>query len=293
MLAENLPRLGIPSCYLALYENPQPYQYPQPAPEWSRLELAYTDKGRIQLEPDGLRFPSRQLVPKGMLPQDRQYSLVVMPLYFQENQIGFVLFEAGPHEGMVYRTLCTQISSALQGALLLREREQVEVALEQAYAEVEQQVEERTAELRREITERKQAEQALRESEERLRQIASSLREVIWLRDVQTRQVLYVNPAFEELTGRTCESFYENRDIVIDAIHPDDKEWVIKALDQRFEGVPFDKEHRIIHLDGSVRWVSSRSFPVRNEAGEVYRWASIMEDITERKQAEEEIQQAQ
>ena len=139
------------------------------------------------------------------------------------------------------------------------------------------------------ITERKKAEQALWESEERLRQIASSLREVIWLRDIQTRQVLYVNPAFEELTGRTCESLYENRDIMIDSIHPDDREQVIKALDQR-ERVPYDKEHRILRLDGSVRWVSSRSVPVRNEAGEVYRWASIMEDITARKQAEEEIQ---
>ncbi|MBN1221586.1 MAG: PAS domain S-box protein, partial [Anaerolineae bacterium] len=145
----------------------------------------------------------------------------------------------------------------------------------------------------RDITERHRAEEALRESEERLRQIASSLREVIWLRDVQTRQVLYVNPAFEELTGRTCESFYENPDIVIDAIHPDDKEGVIKALDQRFEGVPFDKEHRIIHLDGSVRWVSSRSFPVQNEAGEVYRWAAIMEDITERKRAEAALRESE
>jgi PAS domain S-box-containing protein len=145
------------------------------------------------------------------------------------------------------------------------------------------------ASLVRDITEHKKAEQALRESEERLRQIASSLREVIWLRDARTRQVLYVNPAFEELTGRTCENFYENRDIVIDVIHPDDKEGVIKALKQRFDGVPYDKEHRIVHLDGSVRWVSSRIFPVRNEADEVYRWASIMEDITDQKRAEEEI----
>jgi PAS domain S-box-containing protein len=143
----------------------------------------------------------------------------------------------------------------------------------------------------RDITERKRAEESLRESGERLRQIASSLREVVWLRDVQTRQVLYVNPAFQELTGRPCESFYENRDVLIDVIHPDDKEWVLKALDQRFESVPFDKEHRITHLDGSVRWVSSRIFPVRNEAGEVYRWASIMEDITDRKRVEEEIHQ--
>ena len=57
------------------------------------------------------------------------------------------------------------------------------------------------------VTKRKQAEQALRESEERLRQITSSLRETIWLRDVQTRQVLYVNPAFEELTGWTMREF--------------------------------------------------------------------------------------
>jgi two-component system cell cycle sensor histidine kinase/response regulator CckA len=139
------------------------------------------------------------------------------------------------------------------------------------------------------ITERKKAEEALRESEERLRQIASSLREVIWLRDAQTRRVLYVNPAFEELTGRTCGSFYENPDLVLDVTHPDDKERVIEALDRRIEGVLFDKEHRIIHRDGGVRWVSSRSFPVRNEAGEVYRWASIVEDITERKKAEEAL----
>jgi light-regulated signal transduction histidine kinase (bacteriophytochrome) len=77
---------------------------------------------------------------------------------------------------------------------------------------------------------------------------------------------------------------------VIDAVHPDDKVRVIKALDQRDEGIPYNKEHRLIHLDGSVRWVSSRSFPVRNEAGEVFRWTSIMEDITARKRAEDEVQ---
>ena len=139
------------------------------------------------------------------------------------------------------------------------------------------------------ITERKKAEEALRESEERLRQIASSLNEVIWLRDVETRRVLYVNPAFEELTGQTCEAFYKNPDIVIDAVHPDDRNMVINALDQQVEGVPYNLEHRIIHLNGGVRWVSSRSFPVRNAAGEVFRRASIMEDITKRKEAEEEV----
>ncbi|HUI72285.1 MAG TPA: PAS domain S-box protein, partial [Spirochaetia bacterium] len=139
------------------------------------------------------------------------------------------------------------------------------------------------------ITERKRAEDALQESEERLRQIASSLREVIWLRDVKTRQILYVNQAFEEMTGWTCDRFYENPDLVIDAVHPDDRELVRKAIRQRGEDVLFDVEHRIVHRNGSVRWVAGRSFPVRNEAGEVFRWASIMEDITERKIAEEAL----
>ena len=117
-LAQNLPRLGIPRCYLALYENPQPYRYPQPAPEWSRLVLAYTEQGRVELEPGGRRFRSCELVPEGVLPQERQYNLVVEPLYFQENQLGFVLLEAGPREGVVYEALRGQISSALQGARL-------------------------------------------------------------------------------------------------------------------------------------------------------------------------------
>jgi PAS domain S-box-containing protein len=141
----------------------------------------------------------------------------------------------------------------------------------------------------RDISHRIKVEQALRESEERLQQIASSLREVIWLRDVHTRQVLYVNPAFEELTGRTCQNFYEDRDIIKNATHPDDMEFVNKSLDRRSEGTPLEIEHRLVHVDGSIRWVSSRSFPVRNEAGKVYRWATIMEDITKRTQAEAEI----
>ena len=129
VLAQDLPRLGIPSCYLALYENPLPYRYPQPAPEWSRLALAFTEKGRIPLEPGGRRFRSRELVPAGMLPQDRPLSLAVESLYFQDNQLGFVVVEIGPQDGAVYAALRAQISSALQGALLQHERQRTQEAL--------------------------------------------------------------------------------------------------------------------------------------------------------------------
>jgi PAS domain S-box-containing protein len=115
VLTDGLSRLGIPSCYISLYENPQ-----EPT-EWSRLILAYNENGWVELEPGGRRFRSRELVPEKMWPQGRQFSYVVEPLYFQKNQLGFALFEVGPREGVVYETLRTQIGSALHGALLVQQ----------------------------------------------------------------------------------------------------------------------------------------------------------------------------
>jgi anti-anti-sigma regulatory factor len=153
VLASNLPPLEIPSCYLSLYENPD-----APA-EWSRLMLAYTPKGQVDLNEGGQRFASPQLVPEEMLSSEEQYHMVVEPLYFGENQFGFVLFEVGPQEASVYETLREEISNALQGILLMQSRQQIEEELERAYAEVEKQIKERTAELYEEIYQRKKAEQ--------------------------------------------------------------------------------------------------------------------------------------
>ncbi|MBN1991980.1 MAG: SpoIIE family protein phosphatase [Anaerolineae bacterium] len=127
ILAEGLPPLPIPSAYLALFEDPA-------APdEWARLMLAYDAANpaapkRIDLPPEGLRFPARELAPPGMLPPDRRYNYVVEPLYFQDQQIGFVLFEMGAvvlidRLTSVYDTLRGMISSALKGALLVQQEE--------------------------------------------------------------------------------------------------------------------------------------------------------------------------
>lgn len=114
VLAERLPRIGIASCYLALYENPES------SLDQSRMVLAYTERGRVKLEPGGRRFPSCELLPESMLPHNRRYSLVVEPLYSGQEQIGLALFEIGPRDGIVYEVLRGTISSALKGALLFR-----------------------------------------------------------------------------------------------------------------------------------------------------------------------------
>jgi len=123
-LYERLPALGVSSCYLSLYETPNQ------STEYARLVLAYNEQGRIMLDPDGRRFPSHQLVPEGLLPQDKPYSLVVEPLSFHEQRMGFVLFGTDLQDKTMYETLRGQISSALRGALILQERKQVEETLE-------------------------------------------------------------------------------------------------------------------------------------------------------------------
>ncbi len=163
IIAERMPDLGIPACYLALYEDPQVYAYPQPAPEWSRLVLAYhqidspLSCDHVEVDASERRFRSRWLLPPELWPRDRRYTWIIEPLYFQNDQLGFAIMERGAAEGPVYEIVREQISSALKTVLLFHEQKRAEAELVQAYAHVEQQVRERTRELEQEISERKQA----------------------------------------------------------------------------------------------------------------------------------------
>jgi DNA-binding LacI/PurR family transcriptional regulator/GAF domain-containing protein len=126
VLARELPRLDIPSCYLSLYEDPE-----SPT-ESSRLILAYDKGQRFELEADGLRFPSRQLAPTGVFRREDRHSMSLVPLYFGENQLGFALLEIGPQDARIHEPLRGQVSSALQGALLIQQVEERGDALQEA-----------------------------------------------------------------------------------------------------------------------------------------------------------------
>ena len=81
--------------------------------------------------------------------------------------------------------------------------------------------------------ERVQAEEALHDSEELFRQMSENLREVIFLLDHKNYEVLYINRAFEDMWGRSRESLYEQPSTWLDAIHPEDLEWVNEAFEQQ------------------------------------------------------------
>jgi PAS domain S-box-containing protein len=137
------------------------------------------------------------------------------------------------------------------------------------------------------ISDRKQVENALQESELRFRQLAENIDVVFWIKEVTEDRVSYVSPAYERLWGLNSQELYESQQAWIDSIHPDDQESVDRAFQEKAADGLFNEEYRIILPNGQVRWVHDRCFPLRNAAGELYRFTGIAEDITERKQVEE------
>ena len=133
---------------------------------------------------------------------------------------------------------------------------------------------------------------ALGESEQRFRQIAENIREVFWLISLDTRDLLYVSPAYEVVWGLSTASLYREPRSFIEAIHPEDRAAVVQAL-QRDPERGFDIEYRLLRPDGSSRWIWDRGVPIKDKAGHIYRLAGIAEDITERKLAEEAMKQAE
>ncbi|MFA7242989.1 MAG: PAS domain S-box protein [Sulfuricellaceae bacterium] len=143
------------------------------------------------------------------------------------------------------------------------------------------------------ITERKRVEKALRESEERLRQIGETFTEVFWMADVRAGRMISVSQSYERIWQRTCRELYENPQSFIDAIHPDDSKRVLAHVQiQQSRQLPFDHEYRIVRPDGTIRWIQCRGYPVR-EAGvdEVTRYVGVMQDITRIREAEAHAQE--
>ena len=146
------------------------------------------------------------------------------------------------------------------------------------------------AQLQQEILERKQAEEALRESEERFRQLAENIRQVFFLLS-STGEMLYISSAYEQIWHKSCQSLYLDPRSWLELVHPEELAKITAALDRQIDnGTDFDEEYRIIRPDGQTRWIRARSFPIYDQRGNVYRFAGIAEDITLRKQTQQQLQ---
>ncbi|MCT7965296.1 PAS domain-containing protein [Laspinema sp. D1] len=134
--------------------------------------------------------------------------------------------------------------------------------------------------------------QGLENTQEQFRQIAENIDRLIWMTDPEKTQIFYVSPQYEQMWGRSLESLYQQPSSFLEGVHPEDRDRVRTALAKQSSG-EYHEEYRTVHPDGTIRWVRSRAFPIHdNRTGAVYRIAGIVEDITERKQIEQEFLQA-
>ncbi len=140
----------------------------------------------------------------------------------------------------------------------------------------------------RDLTEKKKSEKALKESEGRFRQLAESIEDVFWLVDAQTQRFIYVSPAYEKKWGSSAKELYQNPEAWLSLIHHEDRMKFERSFIQKFINGTLDLEYRIVQADGSFRWIHDRAYPILNEEGLLYRIAGLAEDVTTRKQVEEE-----
>ena len=142
------------------------------------------------------------------------------------------------------------------------------------------------------ITRSKRAEKALRESEERFREITDRIDSVFWITDPEASRVVYVSPAYERVWGRTCASLYEQPHSFLECIHPGDRERVsahVTGEEARNQG-SFEIEYRILWPDGTVRWIRDRGFSIPDSEGRIMRLVGVADDITGRRRAEEALE---
>ena len=138
-------------------------------------------------------------------------------------------------------------------------------------------------------TERTHSERSLRQSEERFQQMANNIQEVFWMMDAHTKHVIYVNRAYEAITGHSVSSLYDNPVSYREVIYAADRVRVLARLEDGVTTGNFDEEFRIVRADGIVRWVWVKASAVR-DIGQPGRWlVGTAQDVTSRKQAELQI----
>jgi diguanylate cyclase (GGDEF)-like protein/PAS domain S-box-containing protein len=125
------------------------------------------------------------------------------------------------------------------------------------------------------------------ESDSLFGEFAANVPEILWMREVGSKRILYISPAWEAVTGYPPP---QDREAFLRIVHPEDAARVRREADEAPSG-GVDHRYRIVRRDGVQRWLHARTFAVRNRAGELYRIGGIAHDVTEEVRKDLELRQ--
>ena len=138
---------------------------------------------------------------------------------------------------------------------------------------------------------RKRAEEALRFSEDRYREVVESQTELV-CRYHPDSTLTFVNEAYCRAFGRAREDLLGHR--FLDFV-PEEKRAEVEAIVQRIllSGAPIMDEHQVLRPNGEIGWMEWQDFPIRNERGEIEELQGIGRDVTERRRAREALAESE
>lgn len=135
---------------------------------------------------------------------------------------------------------------------------------------------------------------SLKESEEKFRRLAENAQDVIFRMSLPDGKYEYISPAVTSLFGYSQEEFYNAPELLKQILHPEWHKYFEKKWNNLLQGImPQTYEYQIIHKSGDIRWMNQRSILIKDDAGNPVAIEGIVIDITERKQAEEDIKSTQ
>lgn len=135
----------------------------------------------------------------------------------------------------------------------------------------------------------KQTVSAFEDNVQDFREMSEHIQEIFWILDPRTKKATFVNPAYETITGRSCESLIDEPSSYEQAIHPEDRSRVLTKLAAAAQSGHFDERFRIVRPDGEVRWVWVHGFPRKDVSGNIIRLGGTALDITGQKKAEDQV----
>jgi PAS domain S-box-containing protein len=245
---------------------------------------------RTYLRADGTEMSSDEFPSTRALREQRPIRDVQIGVAKEDGELIWTSVSAGPLPFTDWRLILATVD--------ITDQKRAEAELVQAQDELELRVKERTAELvelteslRLEIAVRRSVEEDLRASEERFRQLAEHTDNVVWLAEPDTGRLLYLSPAYQTVWGRSLQSPPETVGHLWADVHPEDLELLPRDLMEAWVGQEI--ECRLVAPDSQVRWIRVRAYPVRDEAGQIYRLVGIVSDITEQKHTQTTLIEAE